>query len=382
MPFTIHYANVGSETVWQKREAPSFTLPKVVQEMRRDLASLPLWTTPQEDRTLLATPFSADHLQAFHPSFKKRLCTLQEAEKLLSRHEADLSVWAPERIAALHAWGALPSDVRPNSPIDRAIGRQLSARFFERYAHNVSQEVATWLITSESQLETLLSTETSLIFKHPYSSSGRGVAHWQKGSPHRFALQGLSKYGFILVERKMPKVADYAAEYYITPRQEVLFRGISVFETDPLGHYVGNQMLGKSKAFDALTQIIGADKWQDTLSSHMRCLTEEVAPYYTGWIGIDMLTFHSATLREIDLHPFVEINLRYTMGAYALDLYDAICPPESHASLRIIKLSNSGATSCQKPLTQEPIFSPFDSGSYLLTPITPQSQYGAILKID
>ena len=55
-----------------------------------------------------------------------------------------------------------------------------------------------------------------------------------------------------------------------------------------------------------------------------------MAPYYCGAVGIDLLTYRpDGVSSRIALHPWVEINLRYTMGHYALDLYRKRVPQGS-----------------------------------------------------
>lgn len=92
---------------------------------------------------------------------------------------------------------------------------------------------------------------------------------------------------------------------------------------------------------DSLTD---PDELQQALAQHHAYLTREVAPYYQGPVGIDLLTYRVDEVSDrISLHPWVEINLRYTMGHYALDLYRERIPQRSHDQYRFGILSASRA---------------------------------------
>ena len=73
---------------------------------------------------------------------------------------------------------------------------------------------------------------------------------------------------------------------------------------------------------------------------HRAYLSREVAPYYRGPVGIDLLTYRpDGVSNRTALHPWVEINLRYTMGHYALDLYHERIPQGSPDQYRFGILS-------------------------------------------
>lgn len=381
MAETLHYANVGSETLWRTRRAPSLTPPRTVQQMRFDLWTLPLWSTLPSDRALApdAFPLTAPTL---HPKWQERSLSLAQAHALLSASEARLHLWAWEHIPTLREY--LPSALfcaNNETAVEWAMNRKFSLLFAQKYLSSPHEEIGVFLVESEEELLRLRSLYPRLMVKHPYSSSGRGVALLQNNDSSLFALQSLLKYGFVMIERWVEKKNDYAAEYFIDDSEEVAFRGISCFETDPHGRYSGNLMQGREYAYEHLAQEVGEETLRSTIRDHIRCLQSELAPYYSGWVGIDMLSFREASSGKTALHPFVEINLRYTMGAYALDLYDRVCPPGSTARMRIVPLSESIVSTYKHALTEAPL-APLPYGHHLLTPVRAESRYGALLDVE
>ena len=93
--------------------------------------------------------------------------------------------------------------------------------------------------------------------------------------------------------------------------RRVRFEGASVFATLPSGAYAGNivdsgDRLRELIPVDISAAIAGAEKY----------LTEAVAPYYRGYMGIDMLAYREGGRLMLD--PCVELNLRMTMGVAAM----------------------------------------------------------------
>ena len=219
--------------------------------------------------------------------------------------------------------------------------RSASARFFEKYS-SVPWRSRVAMITQVEELAKLL-TQGACLVKLPYSSSGRGL--WrinQLDSQLEGTLRKLlQRHGTLLVEPLLDKLQDYGAEYYIDEAGEVQFVGLCAFETDDQGRYLESLCQAPEETLRQLTDSLSdPDELTQALAQHRAYLSREVAPYYCGAVGIDLLTYRPDEVSSrIALHPWVEINLRYTMGHYALDLYRERVPQGSYDQYRFGILS-------------------------------------------
>ena len=152
-----------------------------------------------------------------------------------------------------------------------------------------------------------------LIFKAPWSSSGKGNLPAINGllpDDERRVLNILRHAGHVLVDRFYDKVVGFALEFDIRPGGESRFLGYSLFQTAERGRYGGQRVASQ----DEIIQEIGADRGllRDLVSYH---LTHLPALGYTGPMGIDMMR-----LADGRLHPVVELNLRRNMGILAIEV--------------------------------------------------------------
>ena len=159
----------------------------------------------------------------------------------------------------------------------------------------------------------------TLIFKSPWSSSGRGVF-----TSHNLTEEAINKrlQGFLntqkgyAVDYLYDKALDFAMEFYVNVDHTVDFLGYSVFHAEATGTYGYNYVESQEK----LKERIDVDEnllecLVNYHKSHL-CLT----PYH-GPVGIDMLR-----CKDGRVHPCVEINLRMNMGILAILLYNRFGP--------------------------------------------------------
>ncbi len=172
------------------------------------------------------------------------------------------------------------------------------------------------LLTLNSQLSTV---NCHLIFKSPWSSSGRGVfvdrmadGKFQISTLKR--LQGcLSSQGGFVVDRFYEnKVLDFAMEFFVHEDHTVEFLGWSVFHAGENGAYGYNYV----ESQEELLRRIDVD---DTLLHRLIVYHKEhlAKTAYHGSVGIDMLKTADGSI-----HPCLEINLRMNMGILALLLHE------------------------------------------------------------
>ncbi|MBO7570283.1 MAG: hypothetical protein J6T11_08050 [Bacteroidaceae bacterium] len=193
-----------------------------------------------------------------------------------------------------------------------------------------------------------------LIFKSPWSSSGRGVfvdritdGKCQMSTLKR--LQGFlsSQGGFVVDRFYEDKVLDFAMEFFVNDDKSVDFLGYSVFHADPNGTYGYNYVESQEELLQrivdgnhGLNGQLGVDgclldrliDYHKTYLSTLICQLSTVN--YHGPVGIDMLK-----TADGHMHPCLEINFRMNMGILALLLYEKY---GSHATVALTSPCPSG----------------------------------------
>ena len=172
------------------------------------------------------------------------------------------------------------------------------------------------LLTLNSQLSTV---NCQLIFKSPWSSSGRGVFvdRMADGKCQMSTLKRLkgflsSQGGFVVDRFYENKVLDFAMEFFVHEDHTVEFLGWSVFHAGENGAYGYNYV----ESQEELLRRIDVD---DTLLHRLIVYHKEhlTKTAYHGPVGIDMLKTADGSI-----HPCLEINLRMNMGILALLLFE------------------------------------------------------------
>lgn len=155
----------------------------------------------------------------------------------------------------------------------------------------------------------------NVLFKAPWSCSGRGV--FREQDPHAKARVAriLREQGGIMMEAEWQKEKDFAM-LFDYDKCQLHFCGISLFDTNEKGAYKGNiidtqdalmaRLVGKHSAL--------ADTFGKVRQDIESLLPPLLGDAYEGPLGIDMMSRRQA------IHPCVEINLRRTMGRVAFDI--------------------------------------------------------------
>lgn len=333
--------NIGHEVALEAGDALHYTPPRLIRQMRSALWSLPLWASPVwlDGDSWWVHPFS----ESLSPYLTDRELShiakgdVGDSELILWGHERSLahSLAKQYGLSGGEACSELPQELMP------CWTRAASARFFEKYS-SVPWRSRVAMITQVEELVELL-TQGPCFVKLPFSSSGRGLCRInQLDSQLEGTLRKLlQRHGTLLVEPLLDKLQDYGAEYYIDEAGEVQFVGLCAFETDDQGRYLESLCQAPEETLRQLTESLSdPNELTQALAQHRAYLSREVAPYYCGAVGIDLLTYRpDGVSSRTALHPWVEINLRYTMGHYALDLYRERVPQGSYDQYRFGILS-------------------------------------------
>lgn len=303
-------------------------------------AGTPYYTDTRAARVLAATQWQLPRLWA------------DEGDIVVSLEAvADFKGW--DKVERIEPWGwdaALVHQLRkagaPNCllPSDEALAtlRALSSR-----------ETAVCLLAAIDKPESVTSSylydlqsvcafvekHGSTVAKAPWSCSGRGIVRLD---PHPTPIQCnrveniLKRQGAVAVEPYFDRTADFAMEFCAEADATVRYLGLSFFETDPAGHYLGNLVATDETILNRLAPF----PFEQIKEQVHRTLERFIGGKYTGPLGVDMLQFRTSA--GIATHPCVEINLRRTMGFVALALRKHLPHPSTTALLRLDRpLSNA-----------------------------------------
>lgn len=161
------------------------------------------------------------------------------------------------------------------------------------------------------------------VVKTPYSSSGRGLL-WlperRLTAKERIWIDGaFKKQGTVSIECGLNKIQDFALEFYSDGEGNITFEGISVFGTEQQGSYSGNILGNQVYLRNLITKWVKEEVFYQIKDTVKEVLQSVFGSVYKGYLGVDMFVYK--TKRDAyEIHPCVEINMRYTMGMVAIRL--------------------------------------------------------------
>jgi hypothetical protein len=228
-----------------------------------------------------------------------------------------------------------------------------------------------------------------LVVKSPWSASGRGIQMLRANEfnlSNRQVISGfLKQQGYVMVEPYLKKVADVSLQFYSEGKGEVGFQGQASFLTDAAGRYQGNYIReippGLTEAegsFLAEHLPVVRQLLQDALSE------SELSQKYHGWLGVDMLLYRDGD-DALRLHPCLEINCRYNMGALTLQLRQLVAPES--AGRWEINFGHPGKVNqeMKEQMVRYPVGmgdGKIAEGILPMVPPTDTAQFGAWLKVE
>ena len=159
---------------------------------------------------------------------------------------------------------------------------------------------------------------------------------------------------------------------------EVVFRGYSLFKTEHYG-YGGNLLMPDSAILLALSHYVDIEELATAKSLVSDFLQKEIAPHYEGDAGVDMFVYQEDGAYK--LHPFVEVNLRKTMGLAAHDIYARYCHPESRGTFRIARGEVETCHSASPQAGMQLRDGLWWSGTMALNPVTEGTEYAVMVEM-
>ena len=215
-----------------------------------------------------------------------------------------------EQLAAYRAFSSRETAVR--------LLQRLRKEWPEPFGSGTLVGESKWCISENQVLCAIAEYGETAMLKAPWSGSGRGVHPVNELPLPKQTLswvrRTLQTQGGVEVEPLYHKIQDLAMEFWAENGQ-VRYEGLSLFETTAGGVYAGNLVATEQEKEARLAAYLSPTLLHEVRTHLISLLNEAALPsWYTGPLGIDMM------IVKPQLHPFVELNLRMTMGWVALKL--------------------------------------------------------------
>ena len=326
-----------------------------------------------------------DAYRPFGKEFQKNFTPLEGAERIT---KVTPWGWDAAEVYQLRRIGIpdtlLPTDVQLSELRELAHRRTTIAAMeflHDKHPHPEGLPMPPLFLTELQQVEDFVKRTPDVIFKSPYSGNGRGhlYAHGTTNPTLLRQCGGvLKRQGGLIAERMYTVVQDFAMEFECR-NGEVIFRGYSLFKTEHYG-YGGNLLMPDSAILQALSLYVNIEELAVVQSLVSDFLRQEVAPHYKGDAGVDMFVYQEDGAYK--LHPFVEVNLRKTMGLAAHDIYAIYCHPEARGTFRIVRgeVETCHGASLQKGMQLRDGL--WWRGTMALNPVTAATRYAVVMELN
>ncbi len=295
--------------------ASFYTPPKQVEKLRSEMQLLPeAWASPGDF-------ILVDDASGLRSDFK--LVSWDKLADLFNTYpelEVEPWGWNHALIRRLKDSG-VPEGRLPNAAMMDLIRKlahrrttvSLNRMWNDSVGHELSVPVPVEL-TSIEECMLFFEANPGCWMKAPWSSSGRGVINTAADMTRELVEQWcrgiLRRQGSVMGETGSDRIADYATEWHIKAG-EAHYLGLSSFSTSNRGKYLSNHSISQEEMaarFDSisslqLTEVIAIQKE----------ILKKVLVGYEGPCGVDMMIE-----RNGHVLPFVELNLRRTMGMHKI----------------------------------------------------------------
>ncbi len=357
---------------------PQFVALRSAAQFAYDCAPFMQYLTEDEAVVL-------DAYRPFGKEFQKNFAPLEGAERIT---KVTPWGWDAAAVYQLRRIGIpdtlLPTDVQLSELRELAHRRTAIAAMeflHDKHPHPEGLPMPPLFLTELQQVEDFVKRTPDVIFKSPYSGNGRGhlYAHGTTNPTLLRQCGGvLKRQGGLIAERMYTVVQDFAMEFECR-NGEVIFRGYSLFKTEHYG-YGGNLLMPDSAILQALSLYVNIEELAVVQSLVSDFLRQEVAPHYKGDAGVDMFVYQEDGVYK--LHPFVEVNLRKTMGLAAHDIYARYCHPEARGTFRIVRgeVETCHGASLQKGMQLRDGL--WWRGTMALNPVTAATRYAVVMELN
>ncbi len=375
--------------------APYYMAPPLARQIAIDLAMLPCWYATADAAVWVAQPTSWMENERVQLGIATtQLSTTQLVDEVSCIEQVTPWGWSAEVAMRLAKQGILPSLLPSQEELERQrtlSHRALTMAILEALAQmgeiHIPHQLPIQLYTPQ-EVQHFVESKPHLLLKAPWSGSGKGL-YWGRGvydtTLERWSNGILKRQGSLIGEYHFDKVADFAMEFY-SDGHKATFAGYSLFDTNVKGVYSGNTLASNEQIEAQLATHVPHRALQE-LQHHMaQTLSQQVAPHYCGYLGVDMMLYRCPQSHRIEIHPCIEVNLRMNMGMVARLFYDRYVAPTSMGSYTIDFEKETGTLlqSHQELQQQHPLrieHGKIVSGYLSLCPITADTHYRARIEI-
>ncbi|MCM1020869.1 MAG: hypothetical protein NC343_01685 [Muribaculum sp.] len=294
-----------------------------VVALGRDGALLPLWWADETDTVLVRCDNEAmfeqylRKVKALESKFGLKANILYQGQRLTEECIGSPWGWSYDSANIMRQAGSISlTDVE----VERI--RQLSHRRTSIIINNSLRGLLSFPLPASakechtmSEVISFLRENNGGYIKAPWSSSGRGVIKIDKEPDEKTCVlieSFIRRQSSVICEHMLNGVQDFAMLFYCE-NGLANYKGLSIFNTRGGTTYSGNIVDDDDRLHDIIVHRgVEANRIDQLKEALLKVLTEHVAPYYMGWLGIDMLVTADGLVA-----PCIELNLRMTMGVVA-----------------------------------------------------------------
>ncbi|MDR0573896.1 MAG: hypothetical protein LBG96_07710 [Tannerella sp.] len=386
-----------------------YTPPYTVQKMVADLELLPVWYGGAGSFTLVRNQKASQFMSSLPKDFRHSLSSPMILNLMMKELYRRKKLGEKPKLPPLTAsiWGISPRSIDAFKELKQAgmsieipewkeeymllTRRQTSAECLERLQKKMPITPPLKIPEFFSDIKALgkymAENMPPYVVKTPLSSSGRGL-YWIEDdmldSRTLSWLNGaLKKQGTVSVEPALNRIFDFAVEFFSDGNGDVTYAGLSIFETQPQGQFAGCMLGAQEMLLRRLNEFILPEDYMFLVEQVRLVLKEVVGHSYCGYMGVDMFIYKTAE-GNYAVHPFVELNLRYTMGLVAMQLSRRFIHPESQGMLRTVSYVYNAYREHKRMQTEAPLVlegSLMRSGYLSLCPVYPDTRYMAIIDV-
>jgi hypothetical protein len=229
-----------------------------------------------------------------------------------------------------------------------------------------------------------------VILKAPWSGSGKGLLWNYKPwgeKAEQWSSHFLKKQGSVIGEHIRQKKEDFAMQFYSDGKQTVTFSGYSDFTTDLYGVYRSNRLASDDAIENKISSYVSSAYLEKLKAVLAAIFSLRIAPYYTGYFGVDMMVCKHKHEARYFIYPCVEVNLRMNMGMISRLIYNEYIEPASTGNFFVDYHADSAALAQDhsKRIEQYPLQiknGKIAQGYVSLCPITKNTHYRAWIQIQ
>ena len=386
-----------------------YTPPYTVQKMSSDLELLPVWYGGAGSYTLVRNLKSSQFISLLPKDFRSSLSSPMilnlMMKELFRRKKMGEKPKLPPLIADI--WGISPRSIDIFKELQQAgmeveipewkeeyallTKRQTSAICLENLQKNIPITPYIKIPEFFSDIEELkryaAENTPPYVIKTPFSSSGRGLYWLEENTLDNRAISwingALKKQGDVSIEPVLNKVLDFAAEFYSDGNGEIKYEGLSIFETQLQGQFSGCMLGTQEILLQRLNEFISPEDYLFLVEQISIVLKDVIGSSYCGFMGVDMFIYKTSD-GNYAVHPFVELNLRYTMGLVAMQLSNRFIHPESKGMFRVVTYVYNAYKEHQNMQAESPLViedGMIRSGYLSLCPVGPDTRYMAVVNV-